>query len=360
MPVLRSRPPVRTMKIAIDAHGGDFGLKPNIDGALLAAAQLPHEIILVGRDAEIREELRRRGAAVSDRLSIVHAPQTVEMGKEPVDECRSKPDSSLMRGVELIKDGRADAFISAGNSGAVMVASLLKLKRIPGIIRPALAAPFPTLTGTTLLLDVGANMDSKPWHLVQFAIMGSIFMRLRFGVENPSVGLLSVGEEEIKGNALTVETVPLMKSVGINFKGPVEGGEIPAGNVDVIVTDGFSGNVALKLAEGLASVIFKIIRQEVHRKFTYKIGALLMRKVFTGLRKRMDVDEYGGAPLLGVNGVVLICHGKTNQKAIFNAVKTAAGLVGSGLVVKIQEHMERVKDQISGARTAHEEAHEKI
>ncbi|HOW89474.1 MAG TPA: phosphate acyltransferase PlsX [Elusimicrobiales bacterium] len=348
------------MRIALDVHGGDFGLKPNIDGALQALEQLPHEIILVGRDPEIREELRGRGVSPSDRLRIVHAQQIVEMGREPVEECRSKPDSSLMVGVELVRDGKADAFISAGNSGAVMVASLLKLKRIPGIIRPALAAPYPTFRGTTLLLDVGANMDSKPWHLVQFAVMGSIFMKLRFGIENPSVGLLSIGEEETKGNSLTIETIPLMKSVGVNFHGPVEGGDVPSGTTDVVVTDGFAGNVALKLSEGLAATIFKLIRQEIHRRFTYKIGALLMKKVFTGLRRKMDVDEYGGAPLLGVNGVVLICHGRTNQKAIFSAVKTASDLVGSGMLAKIKEEMSRIKDRISGARTANEEARENI
>ena len=342
------------MRIALDAHGGDFGLKPNIEGALLAVARLPHKILLVGREPEIREELRRLGAEPSDRLTIVHAPQLVEMGKEPVEECRSKPDSSLMVGVELLHDGKADAFISAGNSGAVMVASLLKLKRIPGIMRPAIASPFPTLKGQALLLDAGANMDSKPWHLVQFAIMGSIFMRSRFGVENPSVGLLSIGEEETKGNSLVVETIPLIKSVGINFKGPVEGGDLPAGTTDVVVTDGFTGNVALKLSEGLAGAIFKMIKSQIQRKFTYKIGALLMKRIFTDLRKQMNPDEYGGAPLLGVNGVVLICHGKTNPKAIFNAVKAAGDLAGSGMVDKIKKHMEQVKGMIADAKSAHE------
>ena len=342
------------MKIAIDAHGGDFGLKPNIEGALLAAAKLPHEIILVGREPEIREELLRLGAGTSARLSIVHARTEVEMGKEPVEECRAKPDSSLMIGAELVKDGKADAFISAGNSGAVMVASLLKLKRIQGIIRPAIASPFPTLKGQALLLDAGANMDSKPWHLVQFAIMGSIFMRLRYGIENPSVGLLSIGEEETKGNSLVLETIPLMKTVGINFAGPVEGGDLPAGKTDVVVTDGFTGNVVLKLSEGLAKTIFKMIKDQIQRKFTYKIGALLMKKIFTDLRRQMNPDEYGGAPLLGVNGVVLICHGKTSPKAIFNAAKAAGDLAGSGMVDKIKKHLEQVKDQIEGAKSAHE------
>ncbi|MCX5785400.1 MAG: phosphate acyltransferase PlsX [Elusimicrobia bacterium] len=342
------------MKIALDAHGGDFGLKPNLEGAIAAAKKLKHEILLVGRDPEIREELRRLGAETLEKIKIIHAPQIIDMAAEPVEECRSKPDSSLMVGAELVSDGKADAFISAGNSGAVMVASLLKLKRIPGIIRPAIAVPFPTTNGLALLLDAGANMDCKPWHLVQFAVMGSIFMRLRFGLENPSVGLLSIGEEETKGNALVIDTLPLMKSVGINFKGPVEGRDLPAGLTDVVVTDGFTGNVVLKLSEGLAYSIFKTIKEQIKRKFTYKIGALLMRKIFTDLRKKMNPEEYGGAPLLGVNGVVLVCHGKSTQKAIFNAIAAAGDLAESGLITQIKIHMDKVKEKISAARETEE------
>lgn len=329
-------------------------MKPNIEGALLASRRLQQEIILVGREPEIREELSRLGAELPDRLSIAHASQLVEMGKEPVEECRSKPDSSLMAGMELVKDGKADAFVSAGNSGAVMVAALLKLKRISGIMRPAIASPFPTPRGQALLLDAGANMDSKPWHLVQFAVMGSIFMRSRYGLENPSVGLLSIGEEETKGNSLVLETIPLMKNAGINFIGPVEGGDLPAGKADVIVTDGFTGNVALKLSEGLARTIFRMIKEQIQRKFTYKIGALLMKKIFTDLRKQMNPDEYGGAPLLGVNGVVLICHGKTSPKAIFNAIKAAGDLAGSGMLDKIRKHLEQIKDTIADPKSAHD------
>ncbi len=338
------------MRIALDAHGGDFGLKPNVEGALAAVRKLSHEVILVGRDPEIREELRRHGAADPKGISIVHAPQTVEMGGEPVEECRSKPDSSLMVGAGLVADGKADAFISAGNSGAIMVASLLNLKRIPGVIRPAIAAPLPTARGTTLLLDAGANMDCKPWHLAQFAVMGSIYMRSLFRLENPSVGLLSVGEEETKGDALVQETLPLIKGVGVNFYGPVEGRDIPEGVTDVVVADGFNGNVVLKLYEGTGKVIFKMLKDQIMRKFTYKIGAMLMRKLFAEMKAKMSVDAYGGAPLLGVNGVVLVCHGRVTSTAVFNAIRVAGDLSSSGMITAIKIQMEKLKDKISEAK----------
>lgn len=329
-----------------------MGLKPNVEGAILAAAQLDHEVILVGRDPEIREELRRLGAAHNAKIRVVHAPQVVEMAREPVEECRLKPNSSLMVGVDLVRDCKADALISAGNSGAVMVAALLRLKRIPGIIRPALAAPYPTLKGMALLIDAGANMDSKSWHLAQFAVMGSVYMRVRFGIENPRVGLMSVGEEETKGSLLVIESIPLLKNVDINFYGPVEGRDLPEGITDVVVTDGFTGNVTLKLSEGLAKVIFKMLKDRIMGKFTYKIGAMLMKKVFADLRKKMNPDEYGGAPLLGVNGVVLVCHGKATPKAICNAIAAAGDLSRSGMVDQIKKHLAKVNSRITEAKTA--------
>jgi len=338
------------MRIAIDAHGGDFGLKPNLEGALLAAKKLPHEVLLVGRDPEIREELRRLGAESPERIRIVHAPQLIDMGSDPVGECRAKPDSSLMVGAGLVHEGKADAFISAGNSGAIMVASLLKIKRIPGVIRPAIAAPLPTLKGTTLLLDAGANMDCKPWHLAQFAVMGSIYMKSMFKVENPSVGLLSVGEEETKGNSLVQEALPLIKAVGVNFHGPIEGRDIPEGLTDVVVADGFIGNVALKLYEGAAKTVFKMLKDQIQRKFTYKIGAMLMRRLFTDMKKKMNVDELGGAMLLGVNGIVLVCHGRVSPSSIFHSVRVAGELAESGMIGHIRKQIELVKERISVAR----------
>jgi glycerol-3-phosphate acyltransferase PlsX len=339
------------MRIAIDANGGDLGLRPNIEGALLADKNLNHDIFLVGRDPEIREELRRLNAKPSNRLHIVHAQDIVEMHKEPVDECRSKPNSSLMVAADLVKDGKADAFISAGNTGATMVASLLRIKRIKGIIRPAIGVPFPTTKGMTLLIDAGANSDNKPWHLVQFAIMGSIYIKSVLDNKNPSVGILSIGEEESKGNTLTVETIPLLKNAGLNFYGPIEGRDLPGGLTDVVVTDGFVGNIALKLSEGMAKAIFEILKKEIKRKFIYKVGAMLMKRVFTGLKKKMNPDEFGGAPLLGVNGVVIICHGKTNPTAIYNAIKVAGNLASSNIVENIAKNMELLKEKMSDTET---------
>ena len=337
------------MKITIC---GSIAFKKEMTELKNQLKKLGHEVILVGRDPEIREELRRLGAEDPDKISIVHAPQTVEMGGDPVAECRSKPNSSLMVGAGLVHEGKADAFISAGNSGAIMVAALLKLKRIPGVIRPAIAAPLPTLRGTTLLLDAGANMDCKPWHLAQFAVMGSIYMKSLFKIENPSVGLLSIGEEETKGNSLVQETLPLIKNMGLNFHGPVEGRDIPEGLTDVVVADGFDGNVALKLYEGAAKVVFKMLKEQIMRKFTYKIGAMLMRKVFTEMKIKMSVDIYGGAPLLGVNGVVLVCHGRVTSNAIYNAVRVSADLAASGMVTHIKKQMELVKDKITASKEA--------
>ncbi|MFH1619078.1 MAG: phosphate acyltransferase PlsX [bacterium] len=332
------------MKIALDVHGGDLGMLPNLEGALRAVRELDCGVILVGRDPEIREALRRLGAQHSEKLSIVHAPQIVDMSAEPVQECRAKPDSSMVICAELVADKKADALVSAGNSGAVMVASLLKMKRLPGVMRPAIAVPLPTVKGTMVLMDGGANMDCKPWHLAQFAAMGSIYARHVFGIADPSVGILSVGEEECKGNVLVKETIPILKKAGLNFLGPVEGMDIPAGTADVIVCDGFVGNICLKLSEGLAKTIFDMLRQEVASGILCRLGALLMKSAFRNLKKRMSPDEYGGAPLLGVNGIAVICHGRSSSTAIFNGIRVASELVRAGTNEKIRSFMENMKD----------------
>lgn len=338
------------MRIALDAHGGDYGLKPNLEGALLAAKKLKHDIILVGRDPEIREELRRIGVELPANVSIVHAQQLIDMAGEPVDECRKKPDSSMMVAAGLVHEGKADAFISAGNSGATMVAALLKIKRIPGVIRPAIAAPLPTYKGTTLLLDAGANMDSKPWHLAQFAVMGSIYMKFLFKIEKPRIGVLSIGEEETKGNSLVQGTIPLIKNLGLNYAGPVEGRDIPTGEYDVVVTDGFTGNVALKLYESTAKTVFQMLKDEIQRKFTYKIGALLMLKLFKTLKTKMSIEPYGGAPLLGINGIAMVCHGKAKPLEIYNAIRVSGELAEAGMVEHVRKHMEQIKEKITAAK----------
>ncbi|MBU2530311.1 MAG: phosphate--acyl-ACP acyltransferase, partial [Elusimicrobia bacterium] len=205
--------------------------------------------------------------------------------------------------------------------------------------------------GMTLLIDAGANSDNKPWHLVQFAAMGSIYIKSLLGKKSPSVGILSIGEEETKGNNLTIETIPLLKNAGLNFYGPIEGRDLPVGLTDVVVTDGFVGNIALKLSEGMAKAIFEILKKEIKSKFIYKIGALLMKRVFIDLKKKMNPDEFGGAPLLGVNGVVIICHGKTNPTAIFNAIKVAGDLASSNIVENIAKNMELLKEKMSASES---------
>lgn len=335
------------MKIAIDAHGGDFGLSPNLKAAVKAARELDCEIILVGREEEIKKEFKIMGySIIPERIKIVNASQIIEMGKEPVEECRNKPNSSMVVGCELVAEKLADAFISAGNSGAVMVASLLKIGRIKGISRPAIAIPFPTKKGTTLILDAGANTEVRPFNLVQFAIMGSVFYKNVLGKENPTVGILSIGEEETKGNSLVLETIPLLKNAPhINFVGPVEGRDIPEGKTDIVICDGFVGNIVLKLSEGIAKFFKEFFLEEISTSITAKIGALLLKKVFVKFKNKTDPQKIGGALLLGVNGVVIICHGNSNEYAIFNAIKTARESVEKRIIEKTKADIEDILEK---------------
>ncbi|HOL62895.1 MAG TPA: phosphate acyltransferase PlsX [Elusimicrobiales bacterium] len=336
------------MKLCLDAHGGDFGLRPNIEAAIKAVSELGVGIVLVGREKEIREEFRRLGQnEIPKSIEILDCKDIIDMGKEPVEECKSKPESSIMVGCELVGDKKADAFVSAGNSGAIMVSSLLKIGRIKGVARPAITVPFPTENGFSLLLDAGANMDSKPYHLLQFAIMGSIYMKNVAGISNPKVGILSIGEEETKGNSLVIETIPLLKNCKlINYYGPVEGRNIPYNLCDVVVTDGFTGNVVLKLSEGLSKFLFKEIKNGISKSFIYKLGALMMKGVFSEIRKKTNPDEFGGAPLLGIDGVVIVSHGKSSSYAIFNALKNAKKLVSENIIEKMRAEIEQSMDSV--------------
>lgn len=332
------------MRIALDVNGGDFGLEPNIDGALKAAAALSHEIILVGREEQILEALRSRGhSSLPEKISIVNATQEISMNGEAVEEYKSKPDASMSVAASLVHDGKADAFVSAGNSGAMMVASTFRMKRIKGIARPAIAALLPTLTDPTLLLDAGANMDCRPIHLLQFAVMGSIYMQTLLKIKNPSVGIFSIGEEECKGNSLVHETLPEMKKLGLNFVGPVEGRDMPTGKINVIVADGFVGNIALKLYEGSAKCIFKMIKESIMSKFVYKVSALGLKGVFSALKTKMSADIYGGAPLLGIDGIAMVCHGSSNADAIYNALRVSGDLAASGMAEKVRQRIEELK-----------------
>ena len=333
------------IRIALDALGGDFGAEPNVLGALEAAKRLNVQVILVGDEVVLRRELAAKG--YSDKLpkniSIVHAPDVINMDADPAREVRAKKNASIVVCASLVRKGEADAFVSAGHSGAAMVASLFGMGRLKGVLRPAIATPMPTYKGVSLLLDGGANADCKPIHLLQFAVMGSTYMQKVFDVEAPKVGILSIGEEEKKGNQLVKNTVPHMRSIGVNFTGTLEGRDVNVGDVDVIVCDGFVGNIVLKMAEGLAKTMMNMIKREVKKRPLAILGALLSKSAFKAVKDHTNPDNYGGAPLVGVNGVAIISHGKSNDFAIFNALKTAARLVDKNFIGDIAAKMAALK-----------------
>lgn len=339
------------MKIALDAAAGDFGPAPNVEGAVIAANACGLEVALVGPADLLKKELAARSIASSDkRFEIVDAPQVVAMSEDAIAACRDKPRCSIMTACELAAAGRVSGVVSAGHSGAAMTAALLQFKRIDGVLRPAIAAPLPSAKGTIVLLDAGANVDCKPWHLVQFAAMGAIYALHVLKRERPKIGILSIGEEESKGNELVKEAIPLLKFSGLNYHGPVEGRDIPAGAVDVVVCDGFVGNAAMKLMEGTAQSIFDALKAELHSSPFYKLGGLILRGPFARLAKRMSYDEYGGAPLLGVNGNVVIGHGNSNPKAVANALRVAAELAQSGVNDLIRKSVDELKQNLETTR----------
>jgi len=330
------------VRIALDAVGGDFGLTPNIEGAIQAANAFGVELLLVGPADKIRAELSARGIAEGDtRFLIADASSAVGMDEEPASGCRAKPNSSIMVAGRVCVEGRAAGFVSAGNSGATMVAALLNFKRVPGVLRPAIACPIPTAKGVTVLLDAGANVDCKPWHLVQFAMMGALLARHVYGIAEPTVGLLSIGEEEGKGNDLAKEAFPLLRSAGVNFFGCVEGRDVPAGKTDVVVCDGFVGNVLIKTMEGTAMAMMSQLKGELMSSWRYKIATLALRGPLSRLKRKMSYDEYGGAPLVGVNGVAIVSHGSSNARAIANAIRVAAKTAEAGLPKALKEVVAR-------------------
>jgi glycerol-3-phosphate acyltransferase PlsX len=310
------------MRVAVDAMGGDNAPVVEVEGAVSAAKEFGIHITLVGDTERLRQELAKYDIKGLD-IVLQHASEVVGMHDSASDAVRKKKDSSIRVAFDLVKQGSADAVVSAGNSGATMAAGMFVLKRLKGIERPAIAQIFPTLRGTTLVLDVGGNVDCKPLHLVQFAIMGEVYARYAMGAEKPTIGLLSNGEEESKGNELTRETHAILKDISLDYAGYVEGRDIFNGAVDVVVCDGFVGNVVLKLSEGLAEAVGKMLKDEIKQSFLSKIGYLLSLKAFNNFKKKVDYAEYGGAPLLGIDGVVMICHGGSNAKAIKNAIRFA-------------------------------------
>ncbi len=302
--------------------GGDYGPAVIVEGAVAAAREYGASIVLVGDKAAVERELARCKAH-DLALEVRHASQVVGMGESPSHALRRKRDSSLRVAADLVRDGEAAALVSAGNTGAAMAIAMFVVGVLPGVDRPAIAAVLPNLRGFTVLLDAGANVDPKPKHLVQFAVMGHVYARDILGYANPRVGLLSVGEEEGKGNDLTKEAYDELKDSSLNFVGNVEGRDIYNGRCDVVVTDGFTGNVALKISESLAEMLGSMIREELTRDARSKLGAALARRAFDRFKRRVDYTEMGGAPLLGINGAAIICHGASPVKAIKNAVRVA-------------------------------------
>jgi phosphate acyltransferase len=327
------------MKIAVDAMGGDHGPAVVVEGAVAAVREFGASVILVGDRDAVEGEVRRLGAE-SLGLEVRHASEVVGMAESPSLALRRKRDSSLRVVAELVRDGKASAFISAGNTGAALAISMFVIGVLRGIDRPAIAAVLPSLRGFAVLIDAGANVTPKAWHLFQFAIMGHVYARDILGLERPRVGLLSVGEEEGKGNDLTRETYDLLKESRLNFIGNIEGRDVYNGSCDVIVTDGFTGNVALKISESLAEMVGAMIKEELTRDLRSKMGAALAVPAFGRFRKRVDYTEMGGAPLLGIDGAAIICHGASPVKAIKNAVRVAAEWAKAGLNEHIKAALE--------------------
>src|SRR5918912_2043807 len=329
-----------TGKVVVDAMGSDNAPHPEIDGALAAARDLGVGVILVGQTEKVEPELRRCGwRSQGDRgIELVEAAEVIGMDEPVATAVRRKKKSSLRVGTRLVTEGQADGFVSAGNTGAAMATAKMVIGMLPGVDRPALAAMIPTKAERpTLLLDVGANAECKPFHLAQFAIMGDAYARAVLGTMRPTVGLMSIGEEEAKGNDLTKEAFPLLRELStLNFVGNVEGRDVFTGQVDVIITDGFTGNVMLKLSEGLQDAFLSMIRRELSASATTKAGAVLARPAFQRLKKKLDYTEYGGAPLLGVRRLVVIGHGSSNARAIRNAVRIVKEFSERGAGARIE------------------------
>ncbi|MGB4861255.1 MAG: phosphate acyltransferase PlsX [Tepidiformaceae bacterium] len=334
-----------TARIVLDAMGGDNAPAEIVAGALMAAGGLGVELTLVGRKAAIEAELQGTNPK---NLRIVDAPDVIDMDEHPTEAFKAKPQSSISIGLRMVKDGKADAFVTAGNTGASMAGALLTLGRIKGIGRPALATIFPTGEGRlTMLLDVGANADCRPIHLVQFAYMGAAYMERMFKIANPQVGLLSIGEEDSKGNQLTIEVNAALRGSRLNFIGNVEGKDLTRGVCDVAVMDGFTGNVVLKTAEGMAELLLGEIRKAVELTPWNRAAGLVLMSELRKVKRRLDYAEYGGAQLIGVDGIVVIGHGRSNGRAIFSAIRAARDAVDN----KVIETLRSIAKEIP-ARTA--------
>ncbi|MFQ5340040.1 MAG: phosphate acyltransferase PlsX [Anaerolineae bacterium] len=339
------------MNIVLDAMGGDQAPAVTVEGAVRAARSLEDATVtLVGREDAINRELAKHNATGLD-LPVVNAGEVIEMDEHPAGAVRAKKDSSMVVGMELVRRGTADAFVSAGNTGGVLAAALFHLGRIKGVKRPALSTIFPTRSGHCFVLDVGANADVKPAYLHQFAIMGAAYAELVLGFQNPRVGLVSNGEEPGKGSQLVQEAFELLANSDLNFIGNVEGKDIPRGLADVVVTDGFTGNVIIKLSEGVAGLLMEIMEEEIRRRPLAMAGAVLSKGAFGAVKGRLDYRKYGGGALLGVDGVVIVGHGRSDATAIARAIEVAHQAVQQNVVEAIRLGISRVESELSKPRS---------
>lgn len=324
------------IKIALDAMGGDRAPRVVVEGAAWASREMDVHVVLVGNERKIKKFLKKT-VYKEEKISIKNAKEVIEMSDPAAVSVRRKKDSSITVGINLIKDGKADAFVSAGNTGAVVCAAALKLRTLPGVDRPGIGVVFPTLKNPCLVLDVGANIDCTPKHLLHYGIMGSVYSKYILGISNPTIGLLNIGQEEYKGTELVKEARKLMKASKLNFVGYVEANEVFLGKASVVVCEGFVGNIVLKVSESFAEATSKFLKQELTRSLLPKIGAILSLPAYRAIRKKIDYSEHGGAPLLGVDGRVIIAHGGSSAKAIKNAIRTAMEYVSH----KLNQHITR-------------------
>jgi glycerol-3-phosphate acyltransferase PlsX len=332
------------IRIAVDAMGGDHAPQAIVDGAVAAARHLDARIALVGAATAVEAALDSHADWRDLNIEIIDAPDVIAMTEPPAAALRRKPGASVRVAADRVARGEAAAIVSAGHTGAAVIAAYSAFGTIPGVDRPALATTIPTRSRPAVLLDAGANVQCRPQHLLQFAIMGSVYARVAAGIARPRVGLLSIGEEETKGNELTRETHRMLKSAPVNFIGNVEGGEIYSGVADVIVCDGFTGNIVLKTSEGLVDAVEALLADELQGTFSSQVGYLLARRAFRRFRRRVDYSEYGGAPLLGVAGLAIVCHGRSSPKAIRNAIAMAYRFAATDFI-------DRVERDINGAGT---------
>ena len=334
------------MKIALDAMGGDFGPPNLVAGAVMALAEYARieKLFLVGDTPRIEDELRKHGCN-DRRVEIVHSTQVVEMSDKPVESVRRKKDSSISRAVDLVKHDQADAVVSAGHTGAAVAATTIKLRTLPGVERPGIASVVPTENNLFVLIDAGANVDAKPMHLLQYGIMGSVYSRHVLRFENPCVGLMSIGGEDAKGSEFTREVFKMLKESSLNFRGNVEGHDLFAHPVEVVVCDGFVGNVVLKTCEATGEAIFKWLKHELTKNAKRMAGAYLAQNAFKTIRAKVNYEEYGGSPLLGVNGICIIAHGSSTPLAIKNALRVAAESIEHEVNPHIVEEVRRYNEK---------------